>query len=56
MRRGYLCMFTDFTDVNFVAPVIISGLDRIVMAILILLFIIVNERFIPFDCCHVICL
>jgi hypothetical protein len=55
MRRGCLCMFTDFTDVNFVAP-IISSLDRIVMAVLILLFVIVNERFIPLDCCHVICL
>jgi hypothetical protein len=53
MRCGCLCMFT---DVNFVAPIIISGLDRIVMAVLILLFIIVNEHFIPLDCCNVICL
>lgn len=51
MRRGCLCMFT---DVNFVAPIIISGLNRIVMAVLILLFVIVIEHFILLDCCHVI--
>jgi hypothetical protein len=51
MRRGCHCMFT---DVNFVAPIIISDLDRIVMAVLMLLFVIVNGHFIPLDCCHAI--